>query len=66
MTALVEGGTFLFEGFHLDRHGLFRRDGRGNLNTVKVGGHALDLLEGSVESHGKMLKGGDNGRRLAQ
>ena len=55
MTALVEGGTFLFEGFHLDRHGLFQRDDRGNFNTVKVGGRALDLLGALVERHGKVL-----------
>ena len=54
MTALVEGGTFLFEGFHLDRHGLSRRDGRGNFNTVKIGGRALDLLRVLVESQGEI------------
>lgn len=55
MTALGQGGTFLFDLFHLDRHGLFRRDDRGNFNPVKIGGRALDLLGILAERQGEIL-----------
>ena len=55
MCALAEGSTFLFEGFRLDRHGLFRRDELGNLQPVAIGGRALDLLGVLVEGHGQVL-----------
>jgi len=37
MCALAQGSTFLSEGFHLDRRGLFRRDERDNLPPVAIG-----------------------------
>lgn len=55
MGALAQGSIFLFEEFHLDRRGLFRRDARGVLTAVAVGGRALDLLGVLVERHGEIL-----------
>src|SRR5271170_1844758 len=55
MCALARGSTFLVEGFYLDRHGLFRRDERGILQPVAIGGRALDLLGLLVERHGEIL-----------
>ena len=55
MGALAQGSIFLFAGLHLDRRGLFRRDHRGNLDPVKLGGRALDLLGVLVERHGEVL-----------
>jgi TolB-like protein len=55
MGALAPGDIFLFEGFHLDRHGLFRRDELGILQPVAIGGRALDLLGVLVERHGEVF-----------
>jgi TolB-like protein/Tfp pilus assembly protein PilF len=55
MGALAPGDIFLFEGFHLDRRGLFRRDERGILQPVAVGGRALDVLGVLVARHGEVL-----------
>jgi adenylate cyclase len=55
MRALALGSTFLFEGFHLDRRGLFRRGELGILMPVAIGGRAFDLLGVLVESHGETL-----------
>jgi TolB-like protein/Tfp pilus assembly protein PilF len=55
MRALAQGSTFLFEGFQLARRGLFRRDERGDLIPVSLGGRALDLLGVLVERHGELL-----------
>src|SRR5215831_19185015 len=55
MGELAQGSIFLFAGLHLDRRGLFRRDQRGDLDPVKVGGRALDLLGVLVERHGEVL-----------
>ncbi len=55
MGALGQRSIFLFEGFHLDRHGLFRRDEHGALTSLAVGGRALDLLGVLVERHGEVL-----------
>jgi DNA-binding winged helix-turn-helix (wHTH) protein len=49
MDALGQREIFLFEGFHLDRRGLFRRDESGILTPVAIGGRALDLLRVLVE-----------------
>jgi hypothetical protein len=51
----AQGSTFLSEGFHLDRRGLFRQDERGNLPPAAIGGRALDLLGVLVERHGEIL-----------
>jgi adenylate cyclase len=55
MGALAQGSTFQFEGFHLDRRGLFRRDESGVLAPVAAGWRALDLLAILVERHGEVL-----------
>jgi TolB-like protein len=55
MSALAPGDIFVFEGFRLDRHGLFRRDELGVLEPVAVGGRALDLLGVLVERPGEVL-----------
>ena len=55
MDALGRREIFLFEGFHLDRRGLFRRDERGILTPVAIGGRALDLLRVLVEHREEVL-----------
>ena len=55
MGALAPGGTFVFEGFQLDRCGLYRRDEGSGLTPVALGGRALDLLRVLVERHGQLL-----------
>jgi adenylate cyclase len=55
MDALGQREIFLFEGFHLDRRGLFRRDERGILTPVAIGGRALDLLRVLVEHREEVL-----------
>ena len=55
MGALARDDTFLFEGFLFDRRRLFRRDQRGALVPVAVGGRALDVLGVLVERHGEIL-----------
>jgi adenylate cyclase len=55
MDALGRREIFLFEGFHLDRRGLFRRDERGILTPAAIGGRALDLLHVLVEHHDEVL-----------
>jgi TolB-like protein len=55
MGAFAQGSIFLFEGFHLDRRGLFRRDERGVLVPVAIGGRALDLLGVLAERPGEVL-----------
>jgi adenylate cyclase len=55
MSALGQGSTFLFEGFHFDRHGLFRRSEPGILAPVAIGGRALDLLGVLVERYGEVI-----------
>jgi TolB-like protein len=55
MDTLAQREIFLFNGFHLDRRGLFRRDERDVLTPVAIGGRALDLLRALVERHGEVL-----------
>src|SRR5215469_4227227 len=55
MDALGQREIFLFEGFHLDRRGLFRRDERGILTPAAIGGRALDLLRVLVEHQDEVL-----------
>ena len=55
MAALAQGSTFLFEGFHVDRRGLFRQDEHGIVAPVAIGGRALDLFGVLVERHGGLL-----------
>src|SRR5215472_9404051 len=55
MEALAPGQIFLFEGFHLDRRGLFRRDEHGVFVPVTIGGRALDALRVLVEHAGDLV-----------
>jgi TolB-like protein/Tfp pilus assembly protein PilF len=55
MGALAQGGTFLFDGYRLDRRGLFRPDDCGVSTPVAIGGRALDLLGVLVQRHGEIL-----------
>ena len=54
MDPLGRREIFLFEGFQLDRRGLFRRDERGTLTPVAIGGRALDLLHFLIEHEGEV------------
>ena len=44
MDALATADAFLFEGFRLDRRGLFRRDPNGFFVPVSLGSRALEVL----------------------
>src|SRR5215469_16075032 len=55
MTVLDSGEVFLFEGFRLDRRGLFRRDERGVFVPVAIGSRALDVLCVLVEAGGALV-----------
>lgn len=44
MDALATADAFLFEGFRLDRRGLFRRDPNGRFVPVPLGSRALEVL----------------------
>jgi hypothetical protein len=44
MDMLASSEIFLFEGFRLDRRGLFQRDNGGAFIPMKVGSRALDVL----------------------
>jgi len=58
MQAISPTDVFLFEGFRLDRRGLFRRDEGDAAVPVEIGSRALDVLA-------VLLAGRDHGRRLA-
>jgi DNA-binding winged helix-turn-helix (wHTH) protein len=53
MQARSAGGIYLFEGFRLDRRGLFRRD--EDAAAVEVGSRALDVLRVLLERPGDLL-----------
>jgi TolB-like protein len=55
MTALTASDIFLFEGFRLDRRGLFRRDERGAFVPVAIGARALDVLGVLIERPGDLV-----------
>src|SRR5215472_14506206 len=55
MEALATGGTFLFEGFRLDRRGLFRQDERGVFAPVSIGSRALHVLGVLVKADGELV-----------
>src|SRR5215471_16785023 len=46
---------FQFEGFRLDRRGLFRRDERGVFMPTAIGSRALDVLGVLVERSGDLV-----------
>src|SRR5215469_13134766 len=49
------GETFLFEGFRLDRRGLFRLDERGVFVPVVIGSRALDVLRLLMKADGDLV-----------
>jgi len=55
METLASGAIFLFEGFRLDRRGLFRLDERGVFVPVAIGSRALDLLRVLVAAGGDLV-----------
>ena len=55
MEALAAGEIFLFEGFRLDRRGLFQQDERGVFVPVAIGSRAFELLRVLVEADGFLV-----------
>jgi class 3 adenylate cyclase/predicted ATPase len=55
METLATGESFLFEGFRLDRRGLFRRDVRGVSIPVAIGSRAFDLLRMLITTQGDFV-----------
>src|ERR1700720_2102835 len=55
MGTLATGESFLFEGFRLDRRGLFRRDEGGVLVPVAIGSRAFDVLRVLITAQGDLL-----------
>jgi DNA-binding winged helix-turn-helix (wHTH) protein len=55
MDALAMDDIFLFEGFRLDRRGLFRRDERGIFLPIAIGSRALDALGLLVRRAGDLV-----------
>jgi adenylate cyclase len=55
MDAPAKCSTFVFEGFRLDRHGLFRRDQSGVFVPVPIGLRALDVLRVLVGRAGSLV-----------
>src|SRR5262249_26193388 len=52
---LGSADTLLFEGFRLDRGGLFRVDQDGNATPAPLGSRALDLLGLLVGRQGELI-----------
>ena len=55
MKALSSTDIFLFEGFRVDRRGLFRRDEGDAAVPVEIGSRALDVLAVLLERPGELL-----------
>jgi DNA-binding winged helix-turn-helix (wHTH) protein len=55
METLATGESFLFEGFRLDRRGLFRRDERGMFVPVAIGSRAFDVLRVLIMAQGDLV-----------
>jgi adenylate cyclase len=55
LEALSSADIFLFEGFRLDRHGLFRRDEGVGVASVEIGSRALDVLGVLVARSGDLV-----------
>jgi TolB-like protein/DNA-binding winged helix-turn-helix (wHTH) protein/tetratricopeptide (TPR) repeat protein len=55
MEALSSGYIFLFDGFRLDRWGLFRRDERGVFVPAAIGARALDVLRVLIAADGDLV-----------
>jgi DNA-binding winged helix-turn-helix (wHTH) protein len=59
METLATGESFLFEGFRLDRRGLFRRDERGVFVPVTIGSRAFDVLRVLITAQGDLVAKGE-------
>ena len=55
MQAISPTDVFLFEGFRLDRRGLFRRDEGDAAVPVEIGSRALDVLAVLLKRPGELL-----------
>jgi adenylate cyclase len=55
MESLATREIFLFEGFRLERRGLFRRDERGVFVPVAIGARALDVLGVLIAARGELV-----------
>ena len=55
MEALCSTDIFLFEGFRLDRRGLFRRCEDAALMPVEIGSRALEVLRVLLQRPGELL-----------
>jgi len=55
MEALCSTDIFLFEGFRLDRRGLFRRCEDAALTPVEIGSRALEVLRVLLQRPGELL-----------
>jgi TolB-like protein len=55
MDAPAGANVFLFEGFRLDRRGLFRRDQNGAFIPIVIGSRALEVLHTLVERSGDLV-----------
>jgi DNA-binding winged helix-turn-helix (wHTH) protein len=55
MEVLTTGEIFLFEGFRLDRRGLFRRDEDVAFVPVAIGTRSLDVLRALIAAHGDLV-----------
>jgi TolB-like protein/DNA-binding winged helix-turn-helix (wHTH) protein/Flp pilus assembly protein TadD len=59
MQALSASDIFLFEGFRLDRRGLFREEKNAALVPVEIGSRALDVLRVLLERPGDLVMRND-------
>jgi len=55
MDAPATADVFLFEGFRLDRRGLFRRDQNGAFIPIVIGSRAVEVLHTLVERSGDLV-----------
>ena len=55
MEALSVYETYLFEGFRLDRRGLFRRDEGGIFAPVVIGSRAFEVLRVLMDARGDLV-----------
>src|SRR5215472_19338803 len=59
MDAPATTDVFLFEGFRLDRRGLFRRDQNGAFIPIAIGSRAIEVLHTLVERPGDLVSRDD-------
>jgi len=59
MGSRATGESFVFEGFRLERRGLFRRDERGVLVPIAMGSRAFDVLRMLITAQGNLLAKGE-------